>query len=73
MSMLIESVTQLAAQPDGTIVTSADDCGWPRRYAGRRFCKRGTSVRALDADPITGEYEVALLATFKDSLPARVG
>ena len=72
MAPLISTPADLAALPDGTVVSPTTDCRWPHRYAGRRFRKRGISIDSLDPDPYTRATETALIALFRDPLPAEV-
>lgn len=58
----------LAALPDGTVVGSAGDCGWPLRYAGKHWEKRGDSIRPTYGSPGGSCF----IAHFKDPMPVYV-
>lgn len=72
VSDIITTPRELHGLPDGTVIESADDCGWPKRYAGMRWRKHGDSLTPLTPDPYTRKTYSAHIAFFKDPLPAKV-
>lgn len=69
---VVSTPSEVAALPDGAVITSTADCAWPARYAGMRWRKHGDSLTPLDADPYTRETYCAHVAFFKDPLPATI-